>query len=74
MKEDLRVVFIGTPYFAKRMLEALFEEKYNIVAVVSQPNKPVGRKQEVVETSVAQFAHMHNIPVFRVSHHECLEV
>lgn len=65
MKEDLRVVFIGTPYFAKRMLEALFEEKYNIVAVVSQPNKPVGRKQEVVETPVAQFAHMHNIPVLQ---------
>ena len=40
----LRIVFMGTPNFSVPILEALIE-KYNVVGVVTQPDKPVGRKR-----------------------------
>ena len=42
-KKDLRVVFMGTPEFAVESLKCLVEGGYNVVAVVTQPDKPVGR-------------------------------
>ena len=42
-KEDLRIVFMGTPEFAVETLQALVENEYNVVAVVTQPDRPVGR-------------------------------
>ena len=42
-KEDLRIVFMGTPEFAVETLQALVSHEYNVVAVVTQPDKPVGR-------------------------------
>ena len=42
-KKDLRIVFMGTPEFAVETLKALVENGYNVVAVVTQPDKPVGR-------------------------------
>ena len=42
-KEDLRIVFMGTPEFAVETLQALVDNGYNVVAVVTQPDKPVGR-------------------------------
>ena len=44
-KKDLRIVFMGTPEFAVETLKALVENGYNVVAVVTQPDKPVGRHQ-----------------------------
>ena len=42
-KKNLRIVFMGTPEFAVGSLQRLVENNYNIVAVVTQPDKPVGR-------------------------------
>ena len=59
----LRIVFMGTPNFSVPILEALIE-KYNVVGVVTQPDKPVGRK-DFMSFSVKEVALKHNIPVFQ---------
>lgn len=63
--ENCRVIFMGTPIFACGILQTLIDEKYNVVAVVSQPDKKVGRKQIVTPTPVKQLALEHNIPVIQ---------
>ena len=63
--KDLRVIFMGTPVFACSVLEALIEEKYNVVLVVSQPDKPVGRHHQVVSTPVHELADKYGIPVLQ---------
>ena len=47
-KEELRIVFMGTPDFAVETLDALVKNGYNVVAVVTQPDKPVGRHGSVL--------------------------
>ena len=47
-KKDLRIVFMGTPEFAVGTLSKLVEGGYNVVAVVTQPDKPVGRHQDTL--------------------------
>lgn len=65
-KEELRIVFMGTPEFAVGTLKALVEGGYNIVAVVTQPDKPVGRHQDSLQPSaVKQYALQHEIPVLQ---------
>ena len=65
-KEDLRIVFMGTPEFAVETLKALVENDYNVVAVVTQPDKPVGRHQtEMQPSEVKKFALEHNLPVLQ---------
>lgn len=65
-KEDLRIVFMGTPEFAVGTLSALVEGGYNVVAVVTQPDKPVGRHGSVLQPSqVKQYAVEHGIPVLQ---------
>lgn len=65
-KEDLRIVFMGTPEFAVGSLKALVEGGYNVVAVVTQPDKPVGRHGSVLQPSqVKQYALEHEIPVLQ---------
>ena len=63
--KDLRVIFFGTPRFACEILKALIEEKYHIVAVVSQPDKPVGRKRKIMPPPVHEPADAHGIPVLQ---------
>lgn len=50
--KDLRIVFMGTPEFAVASLRRLVEEGYNIVAVVTTPDKPAGRGQKLHESDV----------------------
>lgn len=65
-KEDLRIVFMGTPEFAVETLKALVDNDYNVVAVVTQPDKPVGRHQtEMQPSEVKKFALDHNLPVLQ---------
>ena len=65
-KEDLRIVFMGTPEFAVETLKALVENHYNVVAVVTQPDKPVGRHQNELQPSeVKKYALEHNLPVLQ---------
>lgn len=58
-----RVIFMGTPEFACSILQTLIDEKYNVVAVVSQPDKKVGRAQVLTPTPVKQLALKYDIPV-----------
>lgn len=65
-KEDLRIVFMGTPEFAVGTLKSLVEGGYNVVAVVTQPDKPVGRHQDTLQPSlVKQYALSMGIPVLQ---------
>ena len=65
-KNELRIVFMGTPEFAIGTLSALVENGYNVVAVVTQPDRPVGRHQDTLQPSpVKQYALSHSIPVLQ---------
>lgn len=59
----IRVVFMGTPDFAQTILNRLITEQYNIVAAYTQPDKPIGRKQEIQASPVKLLAQEHSIPV-----------
>ena len=63
-KEDIRIVFMGTPEFAVNVLQGLIDNyKDNIIGVVSQPDRKVGRHQELKNTPVKDLALKYNIPV-----------
>ncbi|MBR4920280.1 MAG: methionyl-tRNA formyltransferase [Prevotella sp.] len=65
-KSDIRIVFMGTPEFAVETLQALVENDYNVVAVVTQPDKPVGRHQtETQPSAVKQYALSQGLPVLQ---------
>ena len=65
-KKDLRIVFMGTPEFAVETLRTLVENKYNVVAVVTQPDKAVGRHQtEVQAPPVKLYAQEQGLPVLQ---------
>jgi methionyl-tRNA formyltransferase len=61
-KADLRIVFLGNPDFAKYHLQRIVEEGYNVVAVVSAPDKPAGRGMKLLATPVTQYAREQGIP------------
>lgn len=62
--KKLRIVFMGTPNFSVPILEALIEN-YDVVGVVTQPDKEVGRKKVLTPSPVKQVALRHNIRVFQ---------
>ena len=65
-KEDLKIVFMGTPEFAVETLRQLVENRYHVVAVVTQPDKPVGRHQSEMQPSqVKQYALSVGLPVLQ---------
>ncbi|MBQ6309120.1 MAG: methionyl-tRNA formyltransferase, partial [Prevotella sp.] len=65
-KEDIRIIFMGTPEFAVETLKRLVENGYPVVAVVTQPDKPVGRHQDTLQPSaVKQYALSKGIPVLQ---------
>ncbi len=65
-KQDIRIIFMGTPEFAVGTLKRLVEGGYNVVAVVTQPDKPVGRHQDTLQPSaVKMYATEHSIPVLQ---------
>ena len=61
---DIKVVFMGTPDFSVPVLEGLIEN-YHVVGVVSQPDRKVGRRQEVVYSPIKELALKHDILVFQ---------
>ena len=65
MQNDLRIIFMGTPEFAVSSLEILVRNGYNVVAVITAPDKPAGRGQILHESAVKQFASAHKIPVLQ---------
>ena len=61
----MRIVFMGTPEFAAASLQKLIDEKFNVVGVFSQPDKPKGRGMELMPTPVKEVAERASIPVFQ---------
>jgi methionyl-tRNA formyltransferase len=65
MQSPLRIVFMGTPEFAVPSLEILVANNFNVVAVVTAPDKPQGRGQKIVASPVKACALNHDIPVLQ---------
>ena len=63
--KDLRIVFMGTPEFAVPSLRALVEGGYNVIAVVTTPDKPAGRGQKMHESDVKIAARELGLPVLQ---------
>ena len=54
--KSLRIVFMGTPEFAVASLDALVKAGYNIVGVITAPDKPAGRGRKMTESAVKKYA------------------
>ena len=63
--KSLRIVFMGTPEFAVKSLEALVNSQHQVVGVVTVPDKPAGRGQKIQQSAVKQYAIMQGLPVFQ---------
>lgn len=61
----MRIVFMGTPDFAEASLKKLIEEKFDVVGVFTQPDKPKGRGMELSFSPVKELALAHGLPVFQ---------
>ena len=64
-KQDLRIVYLGTPEFAVASLRALVEGGYNVVAVVTMPDKPAGRGHQLQYSDVKKYALEVGLPVLQ---------
>ena len=64
-KHDLRIVFMGTPDFAVATLDALVTNGYNIVGVITAPDKPAGRGQKMNASAVKKYAVEKNLTVLQ---------
>ncbi|RZL17992.1 MAG: methionyl-tRNA formyltransferase [Pedobacter sp.] len=61
----MKIVFMGTPDFAVASLDALVKADFDIVAVITAPDKPAGRGQKLNESAVKKYAVEHDIPVLQ---------
>ncbi len=61
----MRIIYLGTPDFAVAGLKTLIENNYNVVAVVTAPDKPAGRGKKIQETAVKKYALSQNIDVLQ---------
>lgn len=64
-KENLRIVFMGTPDFAVESLRILVENKYNVVGVITMPDKPAGRGHKLQTSAVKKYTLEHNLPLLQ---------
>lgn len=64
-RKELRVVFMGTPEFAKASLKKLVEESFNVVGCFTNPDKPSGRGMKLTMSEVKKYAIEKNIPVYQ---------
>lgn len=65
MQRNLRIVFMGTPDFAVGILKTLVENQFNIVGVITAPDKPAGRGQKLHESAVKQYAESQNLNILQ---------
>ena len=63
--KDLKIVFMGTPDFAVTILKHLVENNYNIVGVITAPDKPAGRGRKLNESALKKFAISNNLRIFQ---------
>lgn len=64
----VRIVFMGTPQLSATILEALIEKGYNMVGVVTKPDKPLGNEKEVPKNPVKEMAIKHGLPLLEPEH------
>lgn len=64
-KEELRIIYMGTPDFAVEPLRRLVEGGYNVVGVVTMPDKPAGRGHKLQSSPVKQYAEANNLPLLQ---------
>ena len=64
-KKSLRIVYMGTPEFAVESLRCLVEGGYNVVGVITMPDKPAGRGHKIQFSPVKQYALDHNLPLLQ---------
>lgn len=64
-KKDLKIVFFGTPEFAVASLDALVKNDYNVVGVVTAPDKPAGRGKKIQMSDVKKYAIENNLNVLQ---------
>lgn len=64
-KKDLRIVFLGTPEFAVESLDLLHSNGYNIVGVVTMPDKPAGRGHHLLQSAVKKYAVAHELKLMQ---------
>lgn len=64
-KEDLRIVYMGTPDFAVEPLRCLIQGGYNVVGVITMPDKPAGRGHKIQYSPVKQYALEHRLPLLQ---------
>ena len=64
-KEDLRIVYMGTPDLAVEALRQLVEGGYNVVGVITMPDKPAGRGHKIQYSPVKQYALEQNLPLLQ---------
>ena len=60
-----RIIFMGTPEISATVLEGIISSGYNVVAVIAQPDRPVGRKKILMPVPTKEVAIRHNIPVYQ---------
>src|SRR5690606_35195361 len=63
----IRIIYMGTPEFAVPSLDLLVEQRWNVVAVVTAPDKPQGRGRKLIGSPVKEAAIRHGIPVLQPS-------
>lgn len=61
----MRIVFLGTPEFSVASLNAMIKAGFNVVGVVTAPDKPAGRGLKLTASAVKQYAELHGIPVLQ---------
>lgn len=64
-KKDLRIVYLGTPEFAVEPLRRLVEGGFNVVGVITAPDKPVGRHQHLQAPAVKEYAQSVGLPILQ---------
>ncbi len=64
-KSELKIVYMGTPDFAVEPLRCLVEGGYNVVGVITMPDKPAGRGHKIQYSPVKQYALEHNLPLLQ---------
>ena len=64
-KKDAKIIFMGTPEISSKVLEGLILDGYNIIAVIAQPDRPVGRKKILMPVPTKVVAEKYNIPVYQ---------
>ena len=64
-KNELKIVYMGTPDFAVEPLRKLVEGGYNVVGVITMPDKPAGRGHHLLQSAVKQYAVAHDLKVMQ---------